>query len=380
MKKAGKSPFFLGLDRASGRILAALLILLIVGLGCSAGAETETFTITKAKELLKHSKTKMSATLLLDNDIELNDPDQTFFITYAKEMVIDGQGHALKGWDTSISNAPLQVFTNGLLRFQNISVLAGSIFCNGKKQSRIELENVMLRGEWFTFRSLPNVSGEVFLSNVRTEAGNPSQKYSINFEVRENSKLILDQSCRLGKDCRLIVNIGGKAEVNCDYYDAELTSWTKEPVSFAGEGKCLGTFKISMLEDGNKATADINTEELLIEMYYPDVKKKQTVEAGGTARVVRVRSYGSKIWNNKLLKLNLTGVEQLRFELQYRQDENPPKDSEEFRNQVRKSLSHISLKKVTDAGGNPIRSVEYLVYSYDENGQPVRINWTDPVN
>lgn len=361
-------------------VLSALVLLLCISTVFAPVAEAESVSVKTIDDMLGYTGTKKPVTLFLEKDLNFIGSGTQEFASHSKQMIIDGQGHSLK-FTSPTSQDIFNVIASGTLRLQNISLTGNTSFwMDQRSKGRIELDHVTFIGRNIILCSAPHGAGEAVLTNVLF-ADIVDEKWKYNtIIVSDNVKMTLGQDCQVSKDWELHATDGGKAVVNCDYYDATLECWTKAPVSFSGDGTGHGKFRIIMRTNGVKADADIRTDELEILFTDPEAKKKQTATVKGSAHQVVIFSSGSPIRKSQELKLDLTGVERLVFKMYFMDKADLPEDTEEFRSRISKSFSHISLKTVTDPEGNPIQSVDYQMIGWDENNNVLRVEWTENVN
>lgn len=354
------------------KLVYCLAVLMILTCGASVcTANEEPLKIKNAQAFMEYLEKKASSkkeTIQLENNIVLPYKKNEFLSVRSKSLVIDGQGHSLRyQGDIKTNNLQFSMPSkNNQLKLKDISDL-GSFTCS---HGKIELEDVTFTGNYCGF-----VDCQAKLSDVQTSEKNAEEQKYPSISIM-NGKMTLDETCSISENWRLLVS-NGEAVVDCDYYDAEVTIWAKGSASFSGKGTGKGTLTVMLKDNGTKAKIDARTENLKIYLSDPEFRGRQTAAISGTARSVEIMSFG-EVPKNRKLDLKLSGVERLCFILDYHNDpDGIPEDESELHDLIKKSTSRVSLAKITDAEGKPIRSVDYRVLYRGADGKIDRVEWTE---
>lgn len=293
-------------------------------------------------------------------------------------LIIDGS----KGEEYDIQgsldhNHPMEfgVSDQASLKLINMSNI-GNVFFNIMKKGKVELENAQFYG------CMEFMGGTATLTSVRAASSFRSGYRFPYIKVwtslpSNRAKLTLDKSSLIEAGWR-VHTTNADVVVDCDYYDAEVEAFATGSASFSGKGTGKGEFIIVMRDSGGKATVNANAEKLTV--YFQNdgkVTKKQTVIVKGSAKSVEIQGNGLLSGQHEA-KLDLDGVEQLEFVFSMRTGENENKivkDVEATKTEAEKSAKRISLKKVKDADGQPIKTVLFRYVGNDADGKMIDLQW-----
>lgn len=355
-------------------VLLVIFLLAFLTLFPSGPACAETLTVTDGKELIEALETSpfKKGTVLLDSDVAL--PRNKIEVR-TPSVVIDGQLHAIR----LMPGTQVSLYNKGPLKLQNITDL-GSLNLDGYNNNKVDFDNVVFTGNEYNFVGIQSV-----LSSVRTDrkSAGPGGKRSIihlsQVFTKDKARLTLDPNCSIGPDWELSTT-NSKLVVDCDYYDARVQAFAGGTATFSGKGTGFGTLYANMNAEG-KINIDARTKKIQVSFPHPESKKNQTVTVKGATHNLEVKTYGVMQKNNKL-NLQLTDVNEVRFLvlLDNEQRAQPTGEEEEkLRNMIRKSIAHISLKKVKGRDGNPVENVTFEISGRDES-KSWKLEWTEALN
>jgi len=308
-------------------------------------------------------------TILLANDILLQERELNVRVT---SVTIDGQGHAIR----TMPDNQIIPSGNKYLKLQNMSGLGPLSIVSSR--SKVDLENVVLTGDYYGFTDLQATLSSVRTDRIITKDSKKTAVISIHSASRnEKVSLYLDENCVLEKDWLLRAS-NADLVADCDYYDAEVSTGSNKTVSFSGKGYGRGTMNVFVREQG-KINVDAQVEKLRVSFTEPGSKKNQAITVKGSARSVEIQTYGA-FQKSQKLNLQLSGVGKVRFVIWlYGEKRAKPtgEEEEKLRKTMLKSAANVSLKKVTDSDGNPIQEVTYEIVGWDAQDSPWTIEWTE---
>jgi hypothetical protein len=149
-----------------------------------------------------------------------------FLLVKIPSVIIDGQKYKLM----AAQGATLEAADKGYLKLQNISDLNNLNFSGFK--SKIELENVVLTGDFYPFSN-----AEVHLTSIRTQrviTKDSKRTTSISISSTNRgykAKLVLDPNCRLSTEC-MVRTTNGELVVDCAIMTRKLRLTSTEQLPF----------------------------------------------------------------------------------------------------------------------------------------------------